>query len=339
MKLFTKPLIITFEGPDGCGKSTLQQAFLKHIKENYKDDVIGISEPAEEISIKGFNPRQILRDNKVDHISEILIHLLYRRDNVQNIITPAIREGKSVIQDRFLYSTLCYNAFPFKESDPELMNLFMGTIPYVLNDEIPEPITFLLKTPKETRLERLKETGKDLDRYESDEEYQKQVEEAYEFLEANPSVIILDGSKTIEELITIVIENIQGYLKKVESQTQELRDQLESEFEEESNEEETVETEESQETVTPMTREEYIVDTIKACKDFFESQSPDIDYKKHYDLLETVITDRMEEIETENQDYTDPHFNSHVMNETVSIFHYGLGFNKLYGDKLNGTNN
>lgn len=226
MKLFEKPMIVTFEGLDGSGKSFLMEAFTKRLQKDYKDEFIEITEPGCS-SIEGFDPREILRKNTLSNVSEVLMHALYRRENVLNLIKPALDSGKSVIQDRFALSTYCYNVYPFTEEDSDVMDVFMGTMPFVVGENLPEPITFLLNTPKDIRYERMEAAGKDLDRYELDLEYQDKVMEAYEQVSQSPSVVTLDGTKSIEELVNIVIETIAQYQTKQAEEVEKVRAEIE----------------------------------------------------------------------------------------------------------------
>lgn len=102
---------ITFEGSEGCGKSTqarLLYGFLK--RKGHK--VIFLREPGgTKISEK---IRQILLDKKNDGMSpvcEMLLYMAARAQVVQEIILPALRAGKIVLCDRFLDSTIAYQGY------------------------------------------------------------------------------------------------------------------------------------------------------------------------------------------------------------------------------------
>ncbi|MFA6216919.1 MAG: dTMP kinase [Candidatus Omnitrophota bacterium] len=106
-----KSKFITFEGSEGCGKSTqskLLAGFLK--RKGY--DVVYIREPGgTKISEK---IRQILLDAKNDAMassSEMLLYMAARAQIIAEVIKPALLQGKIVIGDRFLDSTLAYQGF------------------------------------------------------------------------------------------------------------------------------------------------------------------------------------------------------------------------------------
>ncbi len=110
---------ITFEGIDGCGKSTQANLFFKKLKENFIDCVLtrepGGSKGAEEIRnllVKGST-------NRWSAETEILLFTAARRDHLEKIILPGLRANKIVVSDRFFDSTKIYQG----ENQSELVDL------------------------------------------------------------------------------------------------------------------------------------------------------------------------------------------------------------------------
>ena len=103
-----KGYFISFEGIDGSGKSTQIQKLAEFLEARDFDIVItrepGGSKGGEEI-------RNLLLQGNVDRWSaetEILLFTAARRDHLERIILPALKEGKIVICDRFTDSTRMY---------------------------------------------------------------------------------------------------------------------------------------------------------------------------------------------------------------------------------------
>ena len=102
---------ITFEGGEGCGKST-QVRRLKEALEREGVEVVLTREPggtwlAEEI-------RRLIKDQTTDapcDRSELLLFLAARAQLVRNVIRPALDAGKWVVSDRFSDSTLAYQGY------------------------------------------------------------------------------------------------------------------------------------------------------------------------------------------------------------------------------------
>ena len=107
----TKGRFITFEGGEGCGKST-QVKRLKAALEAEGVEVLLTREPggtwlSEEI-------RHLIKDQETDapcDRSELLLFLAARAQLVKNVISPALEKGVWVISDRFSDSTLAYQGY------------------------------------------------------------------------------------------------------------------------------------------------------------------------------------------------------------------------------------
>lgn len=101
---------ITFEGPEGCGKSTQSKLLYKYLKrKGYK--TVYVREPGgtkigEKIREILLNPR-----NHISPICETLLYMAVRAQVVDEIIKPALVKGKIIICDRFLDSTIAYQGY------------------------------------------------------------------------------------------------------------------------------------------------------------------------------------------------------------------------------------
>lgn len=108
--MIMKGKFITFEGSEGCGKST-QSRFLYQYLKRKGYPVIYLREPGgARISEK---IRKILLDpqNHITPISETLLYMAARAQAVNQVIKPALAKGKIVICDRFLDSTIAYQGY------------------------------------------------------------------------------------------------------------------------------------------------------------------------------------------------------------------------------------
>ena len=106
-----KELFITFEGLEGCGKTT-QAKMLFNFLTKQKIPSIYTKEPGG--TKIGDKIRKILLDQKndgMDYKTEMLLFLASRAENVRLIILPALEKGKVVISDRFYDSTTAYQGY------------------------------------------------------------------------------------------------------------------------------------------------------------------------------------------------------------------------------------
>lgn len=105
-----KGKFITFEGSEGCGKSTQSKLLFEYLRSKGKK-VIYLREPggvkvSEAIRQLLLNPK-----NKIPSAAETLLYMAARSCVVEEIIRPALRFGKTVICDRFMDSTVAYQGY------------------------------------------------------------------------------------------------------------------------------------------------------------------------------------------------------------------------------------
>lgn len=103
-----KGYFITLEGPDGAGKSTQIQLLKSYLDKRGYDTLITREPGGTKI---GEKIRNIILDNshiEMDYVTEALLYAASRAQHVSEVIMPAIKEGKIVICDRFVDSSLVY---------------------------------------------------------------------------------------------------------------------------------------------------------------------------------------------------------------------------------------
>jgi len=145
-----KGLLVTFEGIDGCGKST-QVTALKDSLEEKGTKVIVIREPG--ATPIGEKIRSILLDKAnfvMSSETEVLLYEAARAQIVNEVIRPALRAGNVVICDRFYDSSVAYQGYarglPLESID-SLNRFATGGL---------EPdLTFLLDLPAQAAWERM----------------------------------------------------------------------------------------------------------------------------------------------------------------------------------------
>jgi dTMP kinase len=98
---------LTFEGIDGCGKST-QMRMLETELQSRGFDVVSTHEPGG--TALGLRLRAAILDPKevVDPLAEILIYAADRAQHVRTVVVPALEAGKIVLSDRYADSTIAF---------------------------------------------------------------------------------------------------------------------------------------------------------------------------------------------------------------------------------------
>ena len=157
-------MFITFEGIDGCGKSTQLSRFAKTLKETGISLVVTKEPGGTEI---GQAIREILLhvdNNHIVPLAELFLYEADRAQHVSEVIKPALEAGKWVVCDRYFDATTVYQGVVLGQHE-ELIEL--------LNNEASlgcQPdITFLLDCPAEIGLERIEKrynNDKKKDRFE-----------------------------------------------------------------------------------------------------------------------------------------------------------------------------
>jgi dTMP kinase len=101
-------IFITFEGIDGCGKTTQLRLLADHLRTAGRNVVQTVEPGGTEI---GKQIRKILLDPNTRDLhprAELLLYFASRAQNVEQVIRPALRQGSVVLCDRFTDSTLAY---------------------------------------------------------------------------------------------------------------------------------------------------------------------------------------------------------------------------------------
>ena len=101
-----KGAFICIEGLDGCGKTTQAKLLAKKLRKSYK--AVYTAEPSRG-KIGAFIRKRCLYGEK--RLSSVIEALLFAADRIEHIekeVLPALHQGKLVISDRYLYSSLAY---------------------------------------------------------------------------------------------------------------------------------------------------------------------------------------------------------------------------------------
>ena len=191
-------LFITFEGVDGCGKTT-QMRLLSEYLESKGYEVVLTREPG----AKGLGEkiREILLhyNGEVSSKAESFLFLADRAQNIEKIVNPSVTAGKMVLCDRHTDSTVAYQGYGRGVNIDELKmlnNLAVGC-------RKPD-ITFVFDIDVETSMTRV---GKEKDRMESAGiEFFNNVRNGYlEIAKQEPDrVVVVDSTRQIEAIQTDV---------------------------------------------------------------------------------------------------------------------------------------
>lgn len=199
-------MFITFEGADGCGKTT-QLNLLKDYLENKGLDVVLTREPGGKGLGEHIRKILLTYDGPVSDRCEYFLFLADRAQNIDIIVKPAIAQGKIVLCDRHTDSTVAYQGYG-RGLDIDEINKLNN----LATDGKKPDLTFVFDVDIETSMRRV---GKEKDRMESSgKDFFNRVRQGYlKLAKLEPNRIkVVDSTKSIEEVHQKVIEIIEQYI-------------------------------------------------------------------------------------------------------------------------------
>ena len=209
-------MLVTFEGIEGCGKSTQARMLYDWLSDSGKS-VLLTREPGS--TPLGEKLRSILlnRDSgDISILSELFLYLADRSEHVQKVVRPALDQNKMVIIDRYVDSTLVYQGHGrgFESS-------FLQDLNYRASCGVWPDLTFVLDLPPEEGLKRAnarnEQNGMDTQegRFEAEKlEFHQSIRKGYLDLGRQESerIRVLDALKPVESIFEQVKEHVQNKL-------------------------------------------------------------------------------------------------------------------------------
>jgi dTMP kinase len=193
-------LFITFEGPEGSGKTTQVELLGEALASR---EPVMVREPGGNELGERIREIVLYGAMELDPEAEMYLFMAGRRQLIAEVIAPALSSGQIVVADRYHDSTLAYQGGG-------------RGVPTTWPATFPRPdVTFLLSVPVEHGLERLAQAGKKQDRVESESiEFHQRVAAAYERLAAaEPKRFArLDATGSREHIHIAVMERLQPLL-------------------------------------------------------------------------------------------------------------------------------
>ena len=195
---------ISFEGIEGCGKSTQAKKLYEYFLSKQIDCLL-TREPGG--SLAGEKIRGILLDEEIDKLSaksELLLNFASRIEHVEKVIKPALKSGKIVICDRFVDSTYAYQGSAMGIAFEEIEKIQKIAIGEFMPD-----ITFLINVSVDEAFARISSRGNN-NRYEKlgNEFHQKVYEGFFELAKKNSRINIVDGTQNQQQVFQKILNII-----------------------------------------------------------------------------------------------------------------------------------
>jgi len=201
-----KGLFITFEGADGCGKTTQITLLAEYLKSRNIEAIITREPGAKGLGVK---IRELLLNynGEVSPTCESFLFLADRAQHVDCIIKPALESGKVVLCDRHTDSTVAYQGYGRNLDIDKIKNLNN-----IATGGLKPDFTIVFDIDVETSMQRV---GKEKDRMESSGiEFYKRVRKGFiEIAQMEPNrVKVISAADSIENIhkkVKILFENIK----------------------------------------------------------------------------------------------------------------------------------
>ncbi|MFK4823796.1 dTMP kinase [Paenochrobactrum sp. BZR 588] len=206
-------LFITFEGGEGAGKSTQIALLADYLKSAGFDPLItrepGGSNGAEAV-------RHVILSGAAEEYGSAMEAVLFaaaRNDHIEQLIRPALEEGRIVLCDRFIDSSRVYQGVT-----GNLDAGFMTTLERISIDGVKPDMTFILDIPAEKGMARaLKRRGNKIaDRFEKEQIFtQEERRQAFLSIAANEPerCKVIDADRPVEAINQDIIAEMAALLK------------------------------------------------------------------------------------------------------------------------------
>ncbi|MFC5630847.1 MULTISPECIES: dTMP kinase [Streptococcus] len=211
-----KGFLVSFEGPDGAGKTSVLEALVPRLQEKVDDAIITTREPGG-IAISE-KIRDVILDvehTNMDEKTELLLYIAARRQHLVEKVLPALKAGKLVLVDRFIDSSVAYQGYG--------RGLDISAIDW-LNDYATDghkpDLTLYFDVPSEIGLDRIsKNAEREVNRLDLEAlSMHQKVRSGYLKLANQESnrVVTIDASQSLEKVINDAYQVVLSALEKVE---------------------------------------------------------------------------------------------------------------------------
>ncbi|BCY17141.1 thymidylate kinase [Leptolinea sp. HRD-7] len=198
-------LFITFEGPDGCGKSTQIAPLADYLRSKGRT-VYTTREPGgTEISDQVRKIIMAMKNTSMHPRTELLLFLSARAQLVEEVIRPRLAAGEIVISDRYADSTLAYQGYGHGVDRDVIRSLLAFATGGLKPD-----LTLLLDVDAETGLRRRQTGGGEWNRLDAYQlEFHRRVRDGYrELASLEPERWVIVDAEQTPEMVQLAIRGI-----------------------------------------------------------------------------------------------------------------------------------
>jgi len=195
-----KGVFICLEGLDGCGKTTQTRILTKRLR-NEGYGAVSTAEPSRGRIGQFIRKCCLHGDKRLPPVVEALLFAADRFEHVNNEVLPALKEGKIVVSDRYVYSSLAYQG---------AAGLDLKWIEMVNEHAVRPDLAVFIDVDPETVIGRLKPKKSVME----DLQTQREVRKVYLKFVEKGDLTRIDGNKSESEVAETIFQVIAAFLEK-----------------------------------------------------------------------------------------------------------------------------
>ena len=194
-----KGFFVCIEGLDGCGKTTQTRMLVKSLKEGY--DAVYTAEPTQGKVGRFIKENYLHCESRGSSVVEALLFAADRFEHMEYEVLPKLREGKLVISDRYVYSSLAYQG---------AAGLDLEWIKGINRHALPADLAVFVDVEPETVVQRLKPERSVMENLET----QRKVREVYLRFAEKGELLKLDGNGSKKEVADRLLLTVLEFLER-----------------------------------------------------------------------------------------------------------------------------
>ncbi|MGT2926841.1 dTMP kinase [Streptococcus cuniculipharyngis] len=197
-----KGRLVSVEGPDGAGKTSVLEALLPKLKEQLGEEGVLVTREPGGIAISE-KIREIILDvnhTSMDAKTELLLYIAARRQHMVEKILPALEKGQLVLLDRFIDSSVAYQGYGRGLDIAEI-----GWLNDYATDGYQPDKTLYFDVPSEIGLARIQESGqREVNRLDLETlELHQRVRQGYQALaqQHTDRIVVIDANQDLSQVV------------------------------------------------------------------------------------------------------------------------------------------
>jgi dTMP kinase len=192
-------IFICVEGLDGCGKTTQAKLLVKRLRGDH--DAVFTAEPSDGKIGKLIKKHYLHADKRGSAVVEALLFAADRLEHLKSEVLPALDEGKLVVSDRYVYSSLAYQG---------AAGLDLKWIEKINEHAVRPSLALFIDVEPETVIRRLKRRRSVMENLET----QLKVREIYLRFVDKGALVRVDGNRSKTEVAREIASTVKSFLKK-----------------------------------------------------------------------------------------------------------------------------